>query len=149
EYGALSKTGRKEAYQIAFRAGIPVTTIGLGYGNDQVYLKEVSDNTGGQFYLSPKPADLAHLYSSLATMLRSQYVLTFDTAQPPDGSTHKIEVRVKSAASSAIANVRYPAPIPIVKLGGIDPKTPLANPGEITATVVADNKLTDYVYELD
>jgi VWFA-related protein len=151
EYGNLSKTGRTEAYTLADRAGIPIFAIGLGYDIDRPYLEEAATKTGGAFYLSPKPEDLEGVYGSIATVLRSMYVLTFNTALPADGGTHRIRVEYRkgSDTGSSESNARYPAPIPVVKLSGIDPNTPLDKPATVTPSVVADNKLTRYEYQID
>jgi VWFA-related protein len=151
EYGNLSKTGRTEAYTLADRAGIPIFAIGLGYSIDRPYLEEAASKTGGAFYLSPSPEDLEAVYSHIATVLRSMYVLTFSTALPADGSTHRIRVEYRkgSDTGSSESNARYPAPIPVVKLSGIDPNTPLDKPATVTPSVVADNKLTRYEYQVD
>ncbi len=151
EYGNLSKTKRDEAYQLADKTGIPVFTIGLGYDVDRTYLEEVAVKTGGAFYASPKPEDLAGVYTSIATLFRSLYVITFDTSQPSNGGTHRIRVVFNKGGKTGVAELsnRYPAPIPVVTLTGIDPNTPLDKPATATPEVIADNKLVSYDYQID
>ncbi len=151
EYGGNSKTGATEAYQLANKAGIPIFTIGLGFGINTSYLQEVAKNTGGQYYPSPKPTDLAKVYTNLATLLRSQYVLTTSTDSPPNGSTHTWRVQVVGAngATSADFTIRYPAPIPIVSISGIDPNTPIDKPATATGIVIADNSIATYQWQID
>ncbi len=151
EFGGLSKTARDEAYQLADRAGIPVFTIGLGWGIDSDYLKEVASKTGGNYYESPSPDDLTKVYKQIGTLLRSLYVLTFDTTLPANGDTHRIKVDVKvgDQTISAESSARYPAPIPVVRLTGVDPNTPLDKPATVRASVVADNKLAGFEYQID
>jgi VWFA-related protein len=151
EYGHISKVGGEDAYKTADKAGIPVFTIGLGFDIDANYLKAVADNTGGAFYQSPRPEDLGKVYAQIGTLLRSLYVLTVDTALPADGSTHRIRVdfQADGATGSAQDNARYPAPIPVVRLSGIDPTVPLDKTATVKPEVVADNKLTGYEYQID
>ncbi|MEP7284428.1 MAG: VWA domain-containing protein [Chloroflexota bacterium] len=147
EYGNLSKTGRNEAYQLADKAGIPIFAIGLGFGVDEPYLSAVAKNTGGAYYRSPKPEDLAKVYTGIGTLLRSLYVLTFDTSSPADGSTHQI--RVEAKGGSAQFSARYPAPIPVIKFGDFDSTTPMQKPTTVTPQIAADNKITGYDYQID
>ena len=150
EYGGLSKTGRDEAFQLANKAGIPVFTIGLGYGMDEAYLKAVADNTGGQFYRSPKAEDLYAIYGTIGKLLRSLYVLTIQTKLPADGTTHKIKVVLNSnAAAFSERSARYPAPIPVITLSGLDPNVPITQPILITPYITADNALTSFDYQVD
>src|SRR5260221_3392010 len=150
EFGGLSKTGREAAYQLADKAGIPIFAIGLGYGMDEAYLKAVAQNTGGQFYRSPKPEDLSAVYASIGKLLRSLYVLTIQTALPADGTTHKIKVVLNSNATAfAERTARYPAPIPVITFSGLDPSTPIAKPTVVTAHITADNTLVGFEYKVD
>ncbi len=151
EYGNLSKIGGVDAYKAADKAGIPVFVIGLGFDIDANYLKAVTDNTGGAFYQSPSAADLAKVYGQIGTVLRSLYVLSVDTALPADGGTHRIRVAFQAdgGTGSAQDNARYPAPIPVVRLSGIDPTVPLDKTATVKPEVVADNKLTGYEYQID
>jgi VWFA-related protein len=151
EYGNLSKIGGVDAYKAANKAGIPVFAIGLGFDIDANYLRAVTDNTGGAFYESPSAADLGKVYGQIGTVLRSLYVLSIDTGLPADGGTHRIRVEfhAEGATGSAQDNARYPAPIPVVRLSGIDPTVPLDKTATVEPEVVADNKLTGYEYQID
>jgi hypothetical protein len=151
EFGGLSSSGAKEAYQLANKAGIPVFTIGLGFGINASYLSEVAKTTGGQYYPTPQPSELTKVYTTIATLLRSQYVLTIETASPPNGTTHTFKVQLLGAngATSAPATVRYPAPTPVISFGGLDPNTPIDKPTIVTPIIIADNTITAYEYQID
>jgi len=150
EFGRISKIGGKDAYMLADKAGIPILSIGLGFEVDRAYLQEASQRTGGSFYLSPGPQDLAKVYSNIATYLRSMYVIVIDTSLPADGTNHTIRVDYRKAndTGSAEFSARYPAPIPVIRLSGL-PDTPIDKPVTVTASVVADNNLVNNEYQID
>ncbi len=151
EFGQLSKTNGKDAYTLADKAGIPILSIGLGFEIDKTYLQEASQRTGGSFYMSPKPEDLAKVYTNIATYLRSMYVIVIDTSLPADGTNHTIRVdfRKDNDSGSTQFNARYPAPIPVIHFSGLDPNTPIDKPVTVTPSVVADNNLVSYEYQID
>ncbi|MCC7448616.1 MAG: VWA domain-containing protein [Anaerolineae bacterium] len=150
EFGRISKIGGKDAYMLADQAGIPILSIGLGFEVDRAYLQEASQRTGGSFYLSPGPQDLAKVYTNIATYLRSMYVIVIDTSLPADGTNHTIRVdfRKGNDTGSTEFTARYPAPIPVIRLSGL-PDTPIDKPVTVTASVTADNNLVSSEYQID
>jgi VWFA-related protein len=85
EFGNLSRVERGAAVAQAQQLGVPVYTIGLGFGTDREYLIELASGTGGQYYESPDPAQLQDIYSEIARILTVQYEICVDTNLPPDG----------------------------------------------------------------
>ena len=148
EFGNLSKAGSTEGYKLAYRSGIPIFTIGLGFGIYEPYLTEVAAGTGGTYYRAPAPDQILPIYDKISGLLRSQYVIDFTTTLPANGSTHTVRVQV-NGQNSAEAKARYPAPVPVIKLSGFDPTVPIDKPTTITAEVVADNTLTHIEYQID
>jgi hypothetical protein len=142
EYGGRSAVSREAALERAIADSVPVYTIGLGYGADRTYLQSLSAGTNARYYESPTPDELVRIYNDLATLLRSQYILTVNTGLPGDGTTYTLGLRVATAQSSATADFafRAPIPIPIVRLTGA-PTQPVAQLASFTIEVLADDPL--------
>jgi hypothetical protein len=116
EYGAVSNALRGDALQEATQRGVPVYTIGLGYGADRTYLQELAAGTNAQFYESPTPDELLAIYQGLADTLRSQYVITLNADLAADGTEYPfgLEVTTEQGTATADAILRAPIPVPIV-----------------------------------
>jgi VWFA-related protein len=147
EYGGISRVGRQDVYQQALARGVPVYTIGLGYGTDRGFLQTLSDGTNARFYESPDPDQLAQIYSDLAALLRSQYVITLSADLPFDGSEYDLGLQVVSGEQTASANavLRAPIPVPIVRLSDL-PNEPIDVPTTVTAEVLADDPLSGLTF---
>lgn len=62
EFGGASVNPRGAALEAAVARGVPVYTIGLGFGTDRTYLQELAAGTNARFYESPTPDELATIY---------------------------------------------------------------------------------------
>ena len=87
DYGALSSVSREGSIETARASGLPFFAVGLGSQIDQAYLQALAQLTGGRFFEAPAPDSLRQLFDSIATLLRSQYVLVVDgsTISAADG----------------------------------------------------------------
>jgi VWFA-related protein len=150
EYGGLSRVGRNEAQQAALTNGVSFYTIGLGYGTDRTYLKQLADNTNARTFESPTPEELLTIYQNLATTLRSQYVITLNTNVPPDGTIYKLELQVTTddGSASTSGDLRAPIPVPIVSLPDV-PGDAIREPVAVTAQVAADDEVTSGEFQID
>ncbi len=118
EYGGASQVARDAAAQDALVRGVPVYTIGLGYGIDRTYLQQLSSGTNAHFYESPNADQLTKIYTDLAALLRSQYVITLNAPLPLDGTQYTLDLEVTTPQGTADASavLRAPIPVPIVTL---------------------------------
>jgi VWFA-related protein len=150
EYGGFSSTGRESALDEGVRLGVPVYTIGLGYGFDRSFLEQLSSGTLTNFSESPTPDQLLEIYNGLAAKLRSQYVITLNVDLPTDGSTYTLNLQATtdSGTGEASAELRAPVPVPIVSLGQL-PGEPISEPTDITAQIVADDEITSAEFLID
>jgi len=141
EYGGQSTVGRGAALEEAITRGVPVYAIGLGYGADRSYLLELSSGTNGRLYESPAPEQLTGIYTELATILRSQYVITANINVPADGTTYTLGLQVNTDAGSSTADaaLRTPIPVPVIEL--TLPTEPISAPTDITAAIRADDAI--------
>lgn len=143
EFGGRSSNERGAALSRALAEGVPVYTVGLGFGIDRTYLQELAGGTNGQFHESPTPDELLEIYNTLARTLRSQYIITLETDLAADGSTYQLGLRATRGEDIAAvsANVRAPVLVPIVSIPDL-PIAAISEPTEITAEVIADDGVT-------
>jgi VWFA-related protein len=93
--GSLSEDS--DTIQQASDARTPVFTVGLSNsGLDEQYLRRLAENTGGTYQTAETPDDFSSLFSNVLSMLRTQYVLTYDSGLPQDGQMHSVLVRVRT-----------------------------------------------------
>ncbi len=149
EYGGNSSASRESALETAQVRGVPVYTIGLGYGVDRTYLQELSEGTNARNFESPTPNELTEIYTSLANLLRSQYVITLNMDVPLDGTEYDLDlqvVRPEGDLHEASAVVRAPIPVPIVEVN--IPAKPIAEPLVLAPVVKGDDELDVVVYAI-
>jgi hypothetical protein len=149
EYGGESEVGRDAAAARALELGVPVYTIGLGFGIDRTYLNSLSSATGSQYYESPAPEELTQIYTDLAAKLRSQYVITLETDLPLDGTQYTLALRVTTpnGTADAAATLRAPIPVPILQLPELT--DPLTETTEIRATLLADDPVESVSFQIN
>lgn len=114
-----------EAIQLAREANVPVFVIGLGNQIDEPYLRRLANETGGLLRLAPKSSELARLFTDMATLLKTQYVLSYDTRLPADGQKHTLTVTLNTPSGSASSTLEF-GPLP-------EQPTPTAT-SELTST---------------
>lgn len=151
EYGGASLTGRANASELSPVRGVPVYTIGLGFGLDRTYLQNLSDVSSARFYESPTPEELTSIYNELATLFRTQYVLTLDFRGDLDGRIYPFTLRaVTEAGQSGVdaATLRAPIPVPVVSVSP-EPTAPLAAPVTFTAAVRGDQEITQVGFSVN
>lgn len=92
--GQDRNSGRSMSEVIAYanEIGIPVFTIGLG-GADSSVLSNIAQSTGAQYFYAPDSAELQSIYTSLADVLQSQYLIEFEDAFM-DNSQHNAVIDV-------------------------------------------------------
>ncbi|MBI1256464.1 MAG: VWA domain-containing protein [Chloroflexi bacterium] len=149
EYGGISHVGRGDATDEAIKSGVPVYSIGVGFGFDRTYLQGISSSTNAQTYESPTSEELTQIYTDLAAKLRSQYVVTLNVPLPLDGTQYNLglEVTTSEGTADAAAVLRAPIPVPIVRLP--DLSDPLAQPTDITATILHDDPLKSVTFQVN
>lgn len=149
EYGNASRVGRNAAVQESVAQGVPVYSIGLGYGIDRTFLQELSAATNAQFFETPSSEELVQIYTDLARQFRSQYIITINAPVPADGTEYELGLQVNTAfgSPSTTAVLRAPIPVPIVIL----PELPggIAEPTDITAEIRADDPIQNVTFEIE
>ena len=82
--GQQTSVSRDDSIEIARASGVPFFVVGLGADIDEAYLKQLAQLTGARFYQAPSPDSLGQLFDSIATLLRTQYVLVIDGSNMPE-----------------------------------------------------------------
>ena len=149
EYGNASRVGRNAAVQESVAQGVPVYSIGLGYGIDRTFLQQLSAATNAQFFETPTSEELVQIYTDLARQFRSQYIITVNAPVPADGTEYELGLQVNTAfgTPSTIATLRAPIPVPIIIL----PELPggITEPTDITAEIRADDPIENVTLEIE
>lgn len=96
----------EQALAAARAAGVPMFTVGFGDQPDTAYLKSLADATGGA-YLPATTATVGAVYSSIAAVLRDQYVIDLQAQAPADGATAQLRLQVSVASAQLAANASY------------------------------------------
>ncbi|GAB4516671.1 MAG: hypothetical protein OHK0046_22400 [Anaerolineae bacterium] len=150
EFGGVSDAARGAAIEEATIRGVPVYTIGLGFGIDRTYLQELSAATNARNYESPTPEELPQIYAEIANLLRTQYVITLEMDVPADGTEYELTLQAETdqgVTNEATATVRAPIPVPLVDLDGIP--ADITEVTEVTINVLADDALTSVTAQID
>lgn len=153
EYGGISEAERETGLQLALERGVPVFTVGLGYGIDRSYLREISEGSSAGYYESPTPEELPEIYRGLAQTFRSQYVVTvqlndFDIrAEAGQTTDFTLQANVADGTTNIVSNsLRVPVSAPIVTLPDDLFANPLTEPTEVRPTIVADDAIASVVF---
>ena len=86
-----------DTIQSALNQRTPVFTIGLSNSRlNEQYLRRLADQTGGAYQAAEKPDDFSPLFANVLTVLRTQYILTYDSGLPEDGQPHSLLVHVRT-----------------------------------------------------
>ena len=142
EFGGHSQVGRDAARVEAGLRGVPIYTIGLGFGIDRTYLQELATGTNAQNFESPTPDELLGIFSELSGLLRSQYLITVNLDVPFDGTEYPFELTVNTpfgTTDTLVQTLRAPIPVPLVRLDL--PDAPISQPTTISASVSADDEI--------
>jgi|GEM_PF-1409562 len=102
------QAGLGQTVAAAIQANIPVYTVGLGNEVDRDGLERLASQSGGQSYFKPDAAQLQTLYESIASGLRNEYALTYQSATPNlDGTQRNLKVAIAAAAGDMSAGGSY------------------------------------------
>lgn len=142
EFGGVSTVTPEEVIQQAIVDGVPVYTIGLGYGVDRSFLEGISEATNARFAESPSPEELTAIFDDLSATFASQYVITLESDAPADGTNYDLTLSVTQGenTASADAELRAPIPVPIITLPEL-PVEPIVEPFTLSLDVAADDPL--------
>ena len=85
----------EDALEYARRAGVTIYAIGLGDDADKRKLERISEETGGRAFFLKSVDELAGIYSTIETELRSQYLVAYQSSNTTGGNTFRsIDLKV-------------------------------------------------------
>jgi VWFA-related protein len=70
----------------------PIYTLGLGIGSDTGILQDIAEQTGGLYLYSSGSPQLANVFQALSDMLRSQYILSYQSVSVPGPHTLSVSM---------------------------------------------------------
>ena len=76
----------EDALEYARRAGVTIYAIGLGDDADKRKLERISEETGGRAFFLKSVDELAGIYSTIESELRSQYLVAYQSSNTTSGS---------------------------------------------------------------
>jgi VWFA-related protein len=139
DFGGRSEIGREDAINAAAASGAIFFTVAEGTGIDRDYLIRVADVTRGRYLEAPQPDQLGALYASIGTLLRSQYIVRFDTSDIVATGDLPLAVWITSNGETVTAAGTYrPANLdapPIVMIRGVQPDEVVTGAREIIVDV--------------
>lgn len=92
--------------QMAKEMNVPVFVIGLGYNYDQEYLDRLASETGGLVRIAPRSSELAQTFDDIAKLLKTQYVLSYESALTSAGNQVETEFILNNSGMSASRTIQ-------------------------------------------
>jgi hypothetical protein len=96
----LSKHSIDEVIRYARQVNVPLYAIGIGSEVDSALRANIAQSTGALSFLTPKPEELKPLYDRIGEQLAGQYLITYNSNLPGDGSPHQVQVKYGDLGSS-------------------------------------------------
>ena len=85
----------EDALEYARRAGVTIYAIGLGEDADRRKLERISEETGGRAFFLKSVDELAGIYSTIESELRSQYLVAYQSSNTTGGNAFRsIDLKV-------------------------------------------------------
>jgi VWFA-related protein len=98
-----------DALDYARRAGVTIYTIGLGDDADKRKLEKLSGETGGRSFFLKSVDELAGIYSTIESELRSQYLIAYQSTNTSGGNNFRsVDLKVKPGLEAKTIRGYYP-----------------------------------------
>lgn len=86
--------------QMAKEHQVPVFVIGLGDNFDKSYVENLAAQSGGFVRIAPKSSELAQAFGDIAQLLKTQFVLSYESRLDEAGSVVETEFILNKASST-------------------------------------------------
>ena len=153
--GVTVKTTREEALAAAVGVSVPYFAVGEGIDIDRAYLTELATSTNGRYLEAPKATDLSGLFASIAQLLTSQFIVSFDARVAAGAAETPVMITVQSDGASVTAQATFKpgagfAPPPIsVSLTGVKQGESLSEARLVTAVPYGATGVTRIAFYVD
>ncbi len=145
ESGQASSLDRESSLATAANSAVLFYAVGVGFEADRDYLAELATRSRGRLFAAFGGAEIPSIYSSLADLLRSQIVITADSAAPSELDQRTARVSITRGSASGVAERPYtslrpaaaPPPAPPPPPSGPTSSTPIAPIGVASLVVLA------------
>ncbi|MQA00924.1 MAG: VWA domain-containing protein [Dehalococcoidia bacterium] len=107
DFGGLSTRTREQSLEGIADGGALFYTVGIGAEIDRPYLEEVAARSGGRFFPVATVEEMAAVYESLQSLLRSQFVVTFESVADPSARERSMAVTVRSGEANGTVERGY------------------------------------------
>src|SRR5246127_1175738 len=95
-----SKHSLRDVLQFAKHVNVPIYAIGIGTEIDEALLSGFAQSTGGRYFLTPNPSELKNLYDQIGLQLAGQYLISYNSNLPADGTTREVQVRYQDSMTA-------------------------------------------------
>ncbi len=131
----------QEPIRLAQAAKIPFFVIGLGSQVDEPYLRRLAGETGGLYRAAPSSSELAQMFGEMATLLKTRYILSFQSNLSADGSSAVLNLEISAQGSTGKTKIEL-GNLPLVPTATSTPSativpSPTLTPVPPTATETA------------
>jgi VWFA-related protein len=107
DFGGRSQITREQSLQEAASGQALFYVIGIGQQVDRAYLEELASRSGGRYFQAQSAAEVPGIYSTIETLLRSQYVATFEAASAREPQSRSLSIAVTTASGSGSGETTY------------------------------------------
>lgn len=129
----------EQAIRLAQENNIPFFVIGLGDQIDESHLRRLASETGGFYRSAPRSSELAKLFSEMAVLLKTQYVLTYKSNLPADGADHNLVIALDTPHGQAEKQIEFgPLPFAALPTATLLPAVPTVAPATEPAEEVPE-----------
>ncbi|MEP7287751.1 MAG: glycosyltransferase [Chloroflexota bacterium] len=136
EYGHQSKATRQQALLLARTQQVAVYTIGLGYGADRSYLKELSTGTSAVNFEASTAAQLSAIYGTLSGPLVSAPIPASRAVKATDDSIQPVSLVILPTTTGTVTSSTAPTLSTAVVLA-MDLSSTVSNPALVKAKAAA------------
>ena len=150
DIASQGQSDRETSLEAARLSGVPFFVVGLGSDIDEDYLRQVAAASEAPFYLAPSPESLGELFDAISTMLRTQYVITFDGRSVPLSDQPSVTVMVERGEQAGQAQRNLPEGFlrPRATLAGI-PEGPIDRAISVQASITAPRQVASVTFVFD
>ena len=87
---------------------LPVFTVGLGDGIDEIGLQKIASLSGGVYENRPDATEVGELFTAIATQLQQKYSVSYESQLESDDAPHQLVIQSGDVEESLTMTAHYP-----------------------------------------